>query len=135
LHQDGTFRDSARFDLPPLHERIGDPFDGSLYFTNAGYFEQAILSRSGTRPEIVYIVVAAHSINDIDASGVESLRNLAERLRQGGVTLASPASSGRYRRFSSGRGDRDAGRGERLQHRTPKQACLRARMAREEQAT
>ena len=33
-------------------------------------------------------------------------------------------------------GDRDAGRGERLQHRTPKQlASLRARMAREEQAT
>ena len=88
LHQDGTFRDSARFDLPPLHERIGAiRFDGSLYFTNAAYFEQAILRLQRDRPEIVCIVVAAHSINDIDASGVETLRNLAERLRQSGVTL------------------------------------------------
>jgi len=88
LHRDGTFRDSARFDLPPLHERIGAiRFDGSLYFTNAAFFEDAILRLQRDRPEIDCIVVAAHSINDIDASGVESLRNLAERLRQSGVTL------------------------------------------------
>src|SRR4030095_8604695 len=88
LHQDGTFRDSARFDLRPLHERIGAiRFDGSLYFTNAAYFEQAVLDLQRDQPGILYIVVAAHSINDIDASGSETLRNLAERLRQSGVTL------------------------------------------------
>ena len=88
LHQDGTFRDSARFELPPLHERIGAiRFDASLYFTNASYFEEAVLRLQRDHPEITCIVVAAHSINDIDASGVETLRNLAERLRQSGVTL------------------------------------------------
>ena len=88
LHQDGTFRDAARFDLPPLHERIGAlRFDGSLYFTNASHFEDAVLRLQQDEPGITYIVVAAHSINDIDASGVETLRNLAERLREGGVTM------------------------------------------------
>ena len=74
--------------LPPLHERIGAlRFDASLYFANASFFEDAVLRLERDRPEITYILVAANSINDIDASGVETLRNLAVRLRQSGVTL------------------------------------------------
>ena len=88
LHPDGTLRDAERFDLPPLHERIGAlRFDASLYFANASFFEDAVLRLERDRPDITYILVAAHSINDIDASGVETLRNLAIRLRQSGVTL------------------------------------------------
>jgi len=137
LHQDGTFRDSARFDLPPLHERIGAiRFDGSLYFTNAGYFEQAILSLQRDRPEIVYIVVAAHSINDIDASGVESLRNLAERLRQGGVTLVLAGVKRQVQEVLERTGAiATLGAENVFSTDTEAAASLRARMAREEQAT
>lgn len=88
LHPDGMLRDAQRFNLPPLHERIGAVrFDASLYFANASFFEDAVLRLQRERPEITYILVAAHSINDIDASGVETLRNLAQRLRESGVTL------------------------------------------------
>ena len=88
LHEDGTLRDAERFDLPHLHARIGAlRFDASLYFANAAYFEEAVLKLERDRPDIAYIMVAAHSINDIDATGVETLRNLAQRLRQSGVTL------------------------------------------------
>jgi SulP family sulfate permease len=88
LYVDGTLRDVTRFDMPPLHERVGAiRFDASLYFANASFFEEAVLKLERDRPEIAYILVAASSINDIDASGVETLRNLAERLRQSGVTL------------------------------------------------
>jgi SulP family sulfate permease len=88
LHPDGMLRDAQRFNLPPLHERIGAlRFDASLYFANASFFEDAVLRLQRERPEITYILVAAHSINDIDASGVETLRNLAGRLRESGVTL------------------------------------------------
>jgi SulP family sulfate permease len=88
LHEDGTLRDAERFDLPPLHARIGAlRFDASLYFANAAYFEEAVLRLERDRPDIVFIMVAAHSINDIDATGVETLRNLAQRLRESGVTL------------------------------------------------
>ena len=88
LHEDGTLRDAERFDLPLLHARIGAlRFDASLYFANAAYFEEAVLKLERDRPDVAYIMVAAHSINDIDATGVETLRNLAQRLRQSGVTL------------------------------------------------
>ncbi|MGZ5098879.1 MAG: SulP family inorganic anion transporter [Usitatibacter sp.] len=88
LHEDGTLRDAERFDLPPLHARIGAVrFDASLYFANATYFEEAVLKLERDRPDVVFIMVAAHSINDIDATGVEMLRNLAQRLQQSGVTL------------------------------------------------
>jgi SulP family sulfate permease len=86
--EDGTLRDVTRFDLPPLHEKVGAiRFDASLYFANASFFEEAVLRLERVRPEMTYILVAASSINDIDASGVETLRNLAQRLRQSGVTL------------------------------------------------
>lgn len=89
LHEDGTLRDAERFDLPPLHARIGAlRFDASLYFANAAYFEQAVLRLERDRPDVAFILVAAHSINDIDATGVETLRNLAQRLRESGVTMA-----------------------------------------------
>jgi SulP family sulfate permease len=89
LHEDGTLRDAERLDLPPLHRKIGAlRFDASLHFANASYFEEAVLRLERERPEVAVILIAAHSINDIDASGVETLRNLAERLRQSGVTLA-----------------------------------------------
>lgn len=88
LHADGTLRDAERLDLPPLHARIGAlRFDASLYFANAAYFEEAVLRLQRDRPDVAFILVAAHSINDIDATGVEILRNLAQRLRQSGVTL------------------------------------------------
>jgi SulP family sulfate permease len=88
LHEDGLLRDAERFDLRPLHPRIGAiRFDASLYFANASFFEDAVLRLERGRPEMTYILIAAHSINDIDASGVETLRNLAVRLRESGVTL------------------------------------------------
>ena len=81
-------RDADRHALPHLHREIGAlRFDASLYFANAAYFEDAVLKLERERPEAKYILIAAHSINDIDASGVHVLRTLAERLRQNGVTL------------------------------------------------
>ena len=89
LHEDGTLRDVTRFDLAPLHERVGAiRFDASLYFANASFFEEAVLRLGAGSPGNDAHLVAASSINDIDASGVETLRNLSQRLRQSGVTLA-----------------------------------------------
>jgi SulP family sulfate permease len=88
MHADGTLRDADRFALPPLHPKIAAlRFDASLYFANAAFFEDAVLRLERERPEATCILIAAHSINDIDASGIHVLRTLAERLRQNGVTL------------------------------------------------
>jgi len=89
LHPDGTLRDAARFDLPPLHPLIGIlRFDAALNFVNAATFEDAVLKLERERPGMRFLLVAAGGINELDASGAEMLFILAERLRADGVTLA-----------------------------------------------
>lgn len=88
LHPDGTLRDVTRHKLSPLHPQVGAlRFDASLYFANASFFEDAVLKLAREIPEVKYILIAAQGINNLDASGVETLRNLSARLRESGVTL------------------------------------------------
>jgi sulfate permease, SulP family len=88
MHPDGMLRDVQRNKLPPLHPQIGAlRFDASLYFANASFFEDAVLQLASENGDIRFILIAAQGINHLDASGVEMLRNLSERLRQSGVTL------------------------------------------------
>ncbi len=93
LHQDGTLRDAARFDLPPVHEEIGIlRLDASLNFVTAAALEDAVLKIERDKPNVKFILLAAGSINDLDATGAELLFKLAQRLRQNGVTLALSAA-------------------------------------------
>ncbi len=89
LHPDGTLRDAARWGLPVLHPRIAAlRFDDSLVFVNAAHFEDAVLRLERERPGVRFLLVAAGGINEIDASGIEVLANLADHLAEKGVTLA-----------------------------------------------
>jgi SulP family sulfate permease len=89
LHEDGTFRDARLFNLPDVHAKIGAiRFDGPLYFVNVAYFEEAILQVAREDPDLEYILIAGSGINGLDASGIETLSNLVERLRSNGITLA-----------------------------------------------
>ncbi len=88
MHSDATLRDSERHQLPPLHSSLGAlRFDGALRFVNVAYFEDALLRLERENPEMTCILVKASGINDIDASGVEMLLNLASRFKSSGVTL------------------------------------------------
>lgn len=86
--RDGTLRDAARFHLPPLHPRIAAiRFDGQLYFANVSYFEDFVLKVVSDAPALRFILVVANGINGLDASGVEMLSQLVDRLGENGVTL------------------------------------------------
>jgi SulP family sulfate permease len=88
LHADGTLRDATRLNLPPLHPRIGAlRVDASLFFANVAFFEDAVLKLERDNPDMKFILIAAHGINYLDASGVETLWNLVRRLRECGITL------------------------------------------------
>jgi len=88
LHADGTLRDAARLNLPPLHPRIGAlRVDASLFFANVSFFEDAVLKLERDNSDMKFILIAAHGINYLDASGVETLWNLVKRLRECGITL------------------------------------------------
>lgn len=89
LHADGSLRDAHRHGLPPLHSRLGAiRFDGALRFVNASYFEDALLKIERENPDLACILVKSSGINEIDASGIDLLRNLVARFRTSGITLA-----------------------------------------------
>jgi SulP family sulfate permease len=88
MHDDETLRDAQRHNLPPLHTRLGAiRFDGALRFMNVSYFEDALLKLERESPAITHILVKASGINDIDASGVDTLSNLIDRFMKNGITL------------------------------------------------
>ena len=89
LHSDTTLRDAVLHNLPPLHPKLGAiRFDGALRFVNVSYFEDALLMLERENPEIEYILIQSSGINEIDASGIEMLRNLLERFENSGIKLA-----------------------------------------------
>ncbi len=87
-HPDGTLRDAALYGLPLPEHLAALRFDGQLYFANVPYFEDCVLDVVARFPKARHILVVANGINQIDASGDETIRHLVEQLRESGVTLA-----------------------------------------------
>lgn len=89
IDEQGILRSAKRFNLPKLHPQItAIRFDGQLYFANVSYFEDAVLYLIGDDPELKEILVVADGINGLDASGIEMLRNLLDRLSKLGVRIS-----------------------------------------------
>lgn len=63
-------------------------FDGPLFFANASYLEDQIRQRRKTKKDLKHIIIAAESINDMDASGQESLSLIVERVRSAGIDIS-----------------------------------------------
>ncbi|WP_133127622.1 SulP family inorganic anion transporter [Legionella nagasakiensis] len=61
--------------------------NGSLYFANAAYFEEKILKLISAKQKLRYIILDCVSINQLDASGLETLRSVCSRLQEGGLEL------------------------------------------------
>ena len=86
--EDGTLRDiSVHTELPVDEKVVAVRFDGSLYFANVSYFEEAILAAAANHQEAKFILVVGDGINLLDASGEEVLHHLVQRLHDNGVTL------------------------------------------------
>ncbi|MDJ0805887.1 MAG: sulfate permease [Gammaproteobacteria bacterium] len=86
-YADGTMRDIAVHHLPTSPKISILRFDGSLYFANAGFFENKVLEVVAANPELKYIIIDAQGINQLDATGEEVLYHLASRLRTNGIEL------------------------------------------------
>jgi SulP family sulfate permease len=85
---DGTLRDIKKNkDVLTDANIIAIRFDGSLYFANVSYFEDAILKAVSDFPEAKYILVIGDGINQIDASGEEVIHHLVERLSENNITV------------------------------------------------
>lgn len=61
--------------------------DESLYFANARFLEDTVYQVLGNRPDLTDLVLMCPAVNRIDASGLESLEAINQRLKDAGVRL------------------------------------------------
>ncbi len=87
-YTDGTLRDiKVNPDLPTSEHVMAMRYDGSLYFANVSYFEDAVLEALADHPKAKYVLIVGDAINQLDASGEEVVHHLTDRLKAAGVTL------------------------------------------------
>jgi anti-anti-sigma factor len=88
LHPDGTLKDAERHQLRRCRHIVAIRFDGPLNFANTSYLEDKVLELVADMPDLKHVLVAAHGINEVDASGEDMLRLLVERLREAGYMVS-----------------------------------------------
>lgn len=63
-------------------------FDAPLFFANSSYLEDQVTERMRANQKLKHIVIVANGINDIDASGEETLSLLVDRIRSAGLDVS-----------------------------------------------
>jgi SulP family sulfate permease len=87
-HPDGTLRDRNRFDLPPLApDLLAVRMDAALNFLTGSILERFIVERCHADQRIRRVLFCAGSVNDIDASGIDTLESLRETMQSQGISL------------------------------------------------
>lgn len=86
-HRDGALVDAETHGLELDPHIAVIRFDARLYYGAAAYFEDKVLEALSRLPDLRYIILDAGGINQIDATGIDTLRRLVEDLRAGGVDL------------------------------------------------
>jgi sulfate permease, SulP family len=86
-YHDGTLRDVKVNNLPVSENVIAMRYDGSLYFANVPYFEDAILEAEAQSPDATHLLIVSDGINELDASGDEVIHHMVERLRSNGIRV------------------------------------------------
>ncbi|MEQ1881038.1 MAG: sulfate permease [Burkholderiales bacterium] len=79
------FRNVERHKVIVHPEILSMRVDESLYFANARFLEDAIHAQVAGRPEIKHVVLMCPAVNLIDASALESLEAIGQRLNAAGV--------------------------------------------------
>lgn len=81
------FRSIQRHETETLSHVSFLRIDESLYFANARYLEDTVLQIVAHHPGLEHMVLICSAVNLIDASALESLEAINERLNEAGVTL------------------------------------------------
>jgi SulP family sulfate permease len=88
LHPDGSLRDRARFGMSRLEPDIlAVRMDSAMNFLSAGALERFVTNCADKDAGIRRVLVCAGSMNDIDASGLDTLESLLASMRKRGIEL------------------------------------------------
>jgi SulP family sulfate permease len=87
-HRDGTLRDRSRFGLPSLApDLLAVRMDAAMNFLTSAALERFIVDRCRSDPSIRRVLLSAGGINDIDATGIDTLESLQTTLKGEGIRL------------------------------------------------
>ncbi|MGG2396097.1 SulP family inorganic anion transporter [Pseudomonas sp. SH1-B] len=81
------FRNIERFAVVEAPNVLSLRVDESLYFPNARYLEERMGELIAQRPQVRHLVLMCSGVNLIDASALDSLHAIVERLHAAGVQL------------------------------------------------
>ena len=81
------FRNVARHAVTTYPGLLAMRIDESLYYANAQALEDLLLSAVADCERVRHVVLICSAVNFIDTSALETLENLVDELRDGGVTL------------------------------------------------
>lgn len=81
------FRNIERFAVIQSEQVVALRVDESLYFPNARYLEESITRLMVDYPSSKHLVLMCSGVNLIDASALDSLEAIAERLKVAGIQL------------------------------------------------
>lgn len=81
------FRDAAHHDVVTSDRVLTVRIDESLYFANARFLEDLVYRLMAERPNLDHLILMCSAVNTLDASGLESLEAINDRLRDAGITL------------------------------------------------
>ncbi len=81
------FRNVSRHDVKVSPHLVSLRVDESLYFANARTLEDRVNDCVAANPQLRHVVLQCSAINDIDASALESLEAIEQRLCDAGIAL------------------------------------------------
>jgi len=82
-----SFKNIDRKEVVTSSQILSTRIDESLFFPNARYLENRIGEMVAANPEIKHLILNCSAINSLDASGLESLKSINLRLKEGGITF------------------------------------------------
>ena len=86
--EDQSLRCSFEFGLQECQYIAMLRFDGPLFFANSSYLEDQIADIMLKKKTLKHIILVSNGINDIDASGEETLSLLVDRIRSAGLDIS-----------------------------------------------
>ncbi|MBA4260857.1 MAG: sodium-independent anion transporter [Comamonadaceae bacterium] len=81
------YRNVLRHEVVTQPHILGLRVDESLFFANARFLEDRVNAEVVARPQLRHLVLQCTAVNDIDASALESLQSINQRLQDVGVQL------------------------------------------------
>jgi len=82
-----SFKNVDRQEVVTTPEILSVRVDESLFFPNASFLENRTGEMVALNPDVKHFILNCSAVNSIDASGLECLKSINQRLKEGGIAF------------------------------------------------